>query len=88
MFGPTTLFSSEGKKAQKMSATPSPPASPKAPPPQNLFHFAECTNCRHILPLSTDTEKYFAVLAKDPSKKMGLGVKCMRCGADSWVLAK
>jgi hypothetical protein len=64
-----------------------PPVSPKAPP-QNLFHFAECTNCRHILPLSTDTDKYFAVLAKDPSKPMGLGAKCMRCGADSWILAK
>ncbi len=51
-----------------------------------LFHFAECTNCKHILPLSTTTEKYFAILSKDPTKTMGLGEKCMRCGADSWVL--
>ncbi len=77
-----------------MSTAPN-PQPPKAetkpagtPTVANLFHFAECTNCRHILPLSTTTEKYFAILAKDPSKPMGLGEKCMRCGADSWVLAK
>jgi len=52
-----------------------------------LFHFAECTNCHHLLPLSTTTDKYFAILAKDPRKPTALGEKCMRCGADSWVLA-
>lgn len=51
-----------------------------------LFHFAECTNCGHLLPISTTTEKYFAILSKAPKTPVGLGEKCMRCGADSWVL--
>jgi len=58
-----------------------------APPASNLFHFAECTNCRHLLPLATSTDKYFAILSKEPKKPTGLGEKCMRCGADSWILA-
>ncbi|MGI0078911.1 MAG: hypothetical protein ACRECH_04745 [Nitrososphaerales archaeon] len=53
---------------------------------RSLFHFAECTNCKHILPLSTTTEKYFEILSKEPEKPKGLGEKCMRCGADSWIL--
>ena len=51
-----------------------------------LFHFGECTNCHHILPISTTTEKYFALLSKDPRKPVGLGEKCARCAADSWIL--
>jgi hypothetical protein len=77
-------------------AGPSPPSAP-APGPtpvekkesddgQLLFHFAECTNCHHILPISTNTEKYFPILSKDPRKPKGIGETCMRCGADSWVL--
>jgi hypothetical protein len=58
----------------------------KEPEGPLLFHFAECTNCFHLLPISTTTERYFAILSKAPKTPVGLGEKCMRCGADSWVL--
>jgi hypothetical protein len=68
-------------------AAPSPtPVQPKQTEGPLLFHFGECTNCHHLLPISTTTEKYFPILSKDPKKPVGLGEKCMRCGADSWVL--
>jgi hypothetical protein len=57
-------------------------------PPTNLFHYAECTNCHHVFPLVTTTDKYFALLSKDPYVPKGIGEKCPRCGADSWVIAK
>jgi hypothetical protein len=70
-------------------ATPAPPLAKTVEKESEgplLFHFAECTNCHHLLPISTTTEKYFAILSKDPNKPVGLGEKCMRCGADSWKL--
>ncbi|MGH2639381.1 MAG: hypothetical protein ACRDF4_08895 [Rhabdochlamydiaceae bacterium] len=74
------------------SKPPEPPTTqPTQQPKQSEllpFHFAEFTSCREILPLSTTTEKYFTILGKDPAKPVGLGEKCMRCGADSWVLAR
>jgi len=65
-------------------------APPQNPPADtsHLFHFAECTVCRHILPLATTTDKYFAILAKNPRTPTAIGEKCMKCGADSWVLAR
>jgi hypothetical protein len=62
-----------------------PAASGDAP---RLFHFAECTVCRHILPLATTTDKYFAILSKDPRKPTAIGERCVRCGSDSWILAR
>ncbi len=66
--------------------TPSPVGKKESDDGPLLFHFAECTNCHHILPISTNTEKYFPILSKDPRKPKGLGETCMRCSADSWVL--
>lgn len=68
------------------ASAPPPSAKKEAEEGPLLFHFAECTNCHHILPISTNTEKYFPILSKEPKKPKGLGEKCMRCGADSWVL--
>ena len=65
------------------------PSQPIKPQPlRELFDYAECTNCRHLLPLSTMTDKYFAILSQNPEKSTVLGEKCMRCGADSWILAR
>jgi len=66
-------------------STPPAAAGDAAP---RLFHFAECTVCRHILPLATTTDKYFAILSKDPRKPTVIGEKCVRCGSDSWILAR
>ncbi|MDH2901286.1 MAG: hypothetical protein PXY39_09965 [archaeon] len=92
-------MSDDAQTSQKTAPSPSTPAPkpvtptvPSTTPVQKepegplLFHFAECANCHHLLPISTTTERYFAILAKDPKKVIGLGEKCMRCAADSWKL--
>jgi hypothetical protein len=68
---------------------PQPPKTPSVPSSAPiLFHYAECTNCHNLLPISTTTEKYFMILSKDPTNAMGLGERCARCGADSWMIVK
>jgi hypothetical protein len=82
---PATSSSTLTPKAVTSPVAHTTPAQKEAEGPL-LFHFAECTSCHHLLPISTTTEKYFPILAKDPKKAVGLGEKCMRCGADSWKL--
>ncbi|MHB1907924.1 MAG: hypothetical protein ACYCQJ_03510 [Nitrososphaerales archaeon] len=88
------MSSPEVKPGPTTQAQPAPAPAPAQPVAKTqltqegpiLFHFGECTNCHHLLPISTTTEKYFALLSKDPKKPAGLGEKCARCGADSWIL--
>jgi hypothetical protein len=83
---------SQGPQVANTSPVPKDSETPKTQTkpstPALLFHYAECTNCHNLLPISTNTEKYFAILTKDPENAFGLGERCARCGADSWLIVK
>jgi hypothetical protein len=81
------VLSTNTAGANQSPETPPKVAAPPASGPV-LFHYAECTNCHNLLPISTNTEKYFAILSKSLSSPLGLGERCARCGADSWLLIK